>query len=129
MENLFRDASRNGNGSSEYVVRTMGKTLNLEDSEKVELVVEKNIPIPPHGRHKGKSAMDHPMVVILMELGEGESIHIPAKLVSTVRNAMQSIAKYHRKNKLPKVVFVTRTDPLDRREVKRRAFRIWRRHK
>ncbi len=127
MEHLFRRASRNGNGSAEYVVRAMGESGNLDNTDKVELIIEQDVPIPPHGRHKGKSAMDHPMVVILMELDKGESIHIPARLANVVRNAMQAIAKYHRRKKLPKVKFITRSDPKDiGKHGEGRAFRIWR---
>lgn len=126
MEDLFRNASRNGNGSTEYVVRTMKDHLSLQDTEKVELLVEKGVPIPPHGKHMGKTAMDDPMVQILMELKVGESIHIPSNLANTVRNAMQSIRQYHRRKKLPKVDFITRTDPMDKRPSKSKSFRIWR---
>lgn len=130
MEHLFRNASSNGSGKSvnlsEYTIRTKHDTTG--DSDTVELQIEHGVPIPPlRGRHGDKVAMKNPMAIILLELEVGQSIHIPAKLAETTRNAMAAIRKHRKKQGLKPEKFVTRTDPAELSTPGRgRAFRVWR---
>jgi hypothetical protein len=137
MEHLFRQASRNGNNmrvskrlgtdfSADYVVRTLDGNDEVAET-RVELTIDRDIPIPKHGRGQRQktSQIDQPMVSILLDMQKGESMLVPEILVHEVRRAITIIRQHYKRKGKPIPQFTTRTKPESKGEISR-PFRVWR---
>ena len=122
MEDLFRNASRNGANGKSPEPAIVGNThvTRINQNIHCELKIEKNIPLEPHGRHYGREKKINPLAVVLNDLEVGDSVYVPAEIAKRMRNTMQYVYKQDKKRGIPRQ-FVTRGDKQNNP-----AFRVWR---